>query len=190
MDFCSEALIVSKEWSYAMVKNNHVYSLFDHANLTKKQEAHLVFDKILLRRHKYQRGKTSISPKLWMFKYKTKRRLLARVGKFTASKPRDKVLTIHLTTPKLVSVSMYEELPSQVTSLELKKLEFISSKELLPSISIVETFGDEDMVVSQSDLQMLGEANIATVDFAQLLRWDDATLMNSAIRESVASLGT
>ncbi|AAF98211.1 Hypothetical protein [Arabidopsis thaliana] len=153
--------------------------------------AYKVLDKILIRSHNLkQRRKLSLSPKNWMFKFKN-RNLQQNRSKMDPCQAIEFSNIHYMYLCFSANVGLVRKNKSFQSlrlkkqahmSRDLKKLESISSEELQPALPIVETLGDEDMVALQSDLRRLGEANFATIDSAQLLRLDDATLMNSALK--------
>ncbi|VVB07795.1 unnamed protein product [Arabis nemorensis] len=71
--FCSRSLDVCEEipYTYAIMGANQVQFQSGFEWVNGKESAHLVFDKMLLRKYRLQqRRKPSLSPKSWMFKYK------------------------------------------------------------------------------------------------------------------------
>ncbi|KAG7579620.1 Chromo-like domain superfamily [Arabidopsis thaliana x Arabidopsis arenosa] len=68
---CNEPLNVFETWPSEIVRNIGVQSQSGLECVMSKNNAHQVFDRLLLRRHKFQqRRKLSLSPKSWKFKYK------------------------------------------------------------------------------------------------------------------------
>ncbi|KAG7541800.1 hypothetical protein ISN45_Aa07g018490 [Arabidopsis thaliana x Arabidopsis arenosa] len=68
---CNEPLNVFETWPSEIVRNIGVQSQSGLECVMSKNNAHQVFDRLLLRRHKFQqRRKLSLSPKSWMFKFK------------------------------------------------------------------------------------------------------------------------